>query len=89
MSASSKETIPCGARFTNGQITVMKDQVFGWVLLRKEEGGEEEAFTFDELEEVEFIIIVDLHLKEEVFPEELREFVRKLDPRPNDYRKLH
>lgn len=82
------EKIPSGARFSSERMTVQKDHVFGWVFLQKDAAGNEEAWTFDEIEEDVFLQIVEASSHEN-FPQEFREFLRQLDPRHRPYRKLH
>lgn len=89
--SAEREQIASGTRFSNGVLTVMKDHVFGWVvLLRDNPKAEEEAYTIDELPD-EIKSIVERNAGEQAFPEEFREYLRQFDCRPAIAynRKLH
>lgn len=89
--AGEREKIACGTVFSDGVLKVMKDHVFGWVvLLRDNSTTEEEAYTVDEVSD-EIFEIVATHSESEAFPEEFREYLREFDKRTHKWRtrRLH
>lgn len=89
--SAKREEIPTGAIFTDGEVRVMKDCVFGWVVLLKDSPtAEEEAYTVDEISD-ELFDKVFTASQTETFPEEFRAYLRDFDKRTDRWRtrKLH
>lgn len=89
--SGQRERIASGARFTDGVVTVMKDHVFGWVVVGEDvDTGTEEAFTVDELTDEVFERVCQ-RSDSAVFPEEFRQYLREFDRRTTRWRtrRLH
>lgn len=63
--------------YTNGAIAVGKDLIFGWVLLTEGDDGHQQWLPLTELES-HTLELVQRHLTNPIFPQELREHVAAL-----------